>query len=421
METLITKAYKIKITIMVINSKTESIINDFKNVIDVSKKYTHTEMKKILSTVYKNNTMSVVDEIDDIVEVFNLCTLKETTSRGGMSETTLNSSITELFPCIAFEKRYFPENIEDLHKFILSIDVKTLNCVNSQDITKTQETIKKAHSSTKFNEKMENAIAILKYLKNADIVKQITEVRWGYRSKPFGASSKHTGDIFIKYYDGKIIGLSLKTGGKKTSEPQLNTYVNPVFSAFGEKEMLDTIRSTVYEQVYSKIVDMPPIDTFDGGDNRHNDRKKTENALYNYHKLNNNLYEKDYNTMLEIVRTGVVELFNKNKDATLNYIRSEILRYDPDIPTVVIKVIGNITKEVTDTHELDTIIPFVKSVSSYVSKTSKQDWFIRLQSDDKTVVMKMSIRTNKPGNAGQKKLGQFPTKLAIKYNGLDKS
>jgi len=35
--------------------------------------------------------------------------------------------------------------------------------------------------------------------------------------------------------------------------------------------------------------------------------------------------------------------------------------------------------------------------------------------------MKMSIRSNKSGHAGKKKLGQFPTGLAIKYNGLVKS
>ena len=34
--------------------------------------------------------------------------------------------------------------------------------------------------------------------------------------------------------------------GKKTSEPQLNTYVRPVFTAFGETRMMETLRSTSY-------------------------------------------------------------------------------------------------------------------------------------------------------------------------------
>ena len=62
--------------------------------------------------------------------------------------------------------------------------------------------------------------------------------------------------MFIKYSDGKFLGVSLKVGGKKTSEPQLNTYVRPVFTAFGETRMMETLRSTAYAQVYSKIKGM---------------------------------------------------------------------------------------------------------------------------------------------------------------------
>ena len=36
------------------------------------------------------------------------------------------------------------------------------------------------------------------------------------------------------------------------------------------------------------------------------------------------------------------------------------------------------------------------------------------------ISMLMTIRSNKSGTAGQKKLGQFPTGLAVKYNGLMK-
>ena len=407
------------------NRTTVTFLENFKDIVDVSKSYSLKELNKILSKTYRNTY-----DNKNIIDIFKSFSLNDSNkdirtpndnSRGGMSQTTLNSSITELFPCIAFEKRFLPHSITEFHNFILSVDVEKLQCINKQDIIKTKETISRAHTSTKFNEKMENAIAIIEYLNTKNIEKKITEVRWGYRSKPFGISSKHTGDIFIKYDDGNIVGISLKTGGNNTSEPQLNTYVSTVFTAFVENEMLDNIRSIAYEKVYSKIVGMPPIDNFDGGKNcRHADKKKTENALFNYNKENNSLYEKDYNTMLDIVRSGVVDLFNKNKDNTLMYIRKEIMRQDPEIPTIVLKVVSNTTKEITDTHELDHIIPHVKNVSAYISQTSKQDWFVRLDSDNNTVIMKMSIRTNKPGNAGQKKLGQFPSKLAIKYNGLVK-
>ena len=58
--------------------------------------------------------------------------------------------------------------------------------------------------------------------------------------------------MFIKYSDGKFLGVSLRDGGK-APEPQLNTYVRPVFNTFGETRMMETLRSTAYAQVYSKI------------------------------------------------------------------------------------------------------------------------------------------------------------------------
>ena len=340
---------------------------------------------------------------------------------GGMQETTLNSSITELFPCIAFENGYSPRNAEDFHKYLLDIDVSKLKCVNTKDTDAAQETINKADTSSKFTDKMNNAIGILKYLKDANKEKSISEVYWGYRAKPTGVPSNHPGDMFIKYSDGKFLGVSLKAGGKKTSEPQLNTYVRPVFSAFGETRMMETLRSTAYSQVYSKIKGMPALTGFDGGANgRSPDRRKTETILKDYDKKNNKAYEADYNAMLEIMRTGVVELFNKSKDKTLKYIQSEVLRDAPDVPTVVIKAVKSEYEEVTDRDAVGVFLPQVKFVKAYSSRSSKQDWFIELKSGTESITMKMSIRSNKSGHAGKKKLGQFPTGLAIKYNGLAK-
>lgn len=340
---------------------------------------------------------------------------------GGMQETTLNSSITELFPCIAFEKGYTPTDAESFHKYLLDIDVSKLTCVNTKDTAAAQETINKADTSSKFTEKMDNAIGILKYLKDAHKDKSISEVYWGYRAKPTGVPKSHPGDMFIKYGDGKFLGVSLKAGGKKTSEPQLNTYVRPVFNAFDETQMMETLRSTAYSQVYSKIKGMPALTGFDGGANgRSPDRRKTETILKDYDKKNNKAYEADYDAMLEIMRKGVVELFNKSKDKTLKYIQSEVLRDAPDVPTIVIKAVGSEYEEVTDRDAVGVFLPQVKFVKAYSSRSSKQDWFIELKSGTETITMKMSIRSNKSGHAGKKKLGQFPTGLAIKYNGLAK-
>ena len=85
---------------------------------------------------------------------------------GGMQETTLNASITELFPCIAWEKGWSdPKSVEEFYDKIVTVDVDRLKCVGAQDREAAKETIAKAPDSSKFKTKMENAMGILKYLR----------------------------------------------------------------------------------------------------------------------------------------------------------------------------------------------------------------------------------------------------------------
>jgi len=363
---------------------------------------------------------SSVDPIDGTFDNMNFRILVKPLA-GGMGETTLNSSITELFPCIAFETNFTPKDVPTFHKYLLGVDLSKLTCVNSKDLAAAEETINKADTSTKFIEKMENAIGIWQFLKDQHKDKPIKNVYWGYRAKPAGVPPKHPGDMFIEYTDKKMLGVSLKAGGKKTSEPQLNTYVTPVFDAFKETRTKDQLRSKVYRQVYSKIKGMPGEANFDGGKNgRHKDRATTEKVLKDYDKKNNRAYEKDYDAMLEIMRQGVVDLFNKNKEKTVQYIKEEILRDAPGVPTMVIKAIGSTYEEVTDRDAVGVFLPQVRFVKAVSARSSKQNWYIILQSGNDSITMAMSIRSNKSGHAGKKKLGQFPTGLAIKYNGIAK-
>jgi hypothetical protein len=306
---------------------------------------------------------SSVDPIDGIYQNRNFRIFVKPLS-GGMGETTLNSSITELFPLIAFEKKYNPKDIISFHQFLLGVDVSKLKCVGPKDIKAAEETINKADTSTKFKEKMANAIGVLKYIQQEDKNKKIKSLFWGYRAKPAGVPSKHPGDMFITYNDNKILGVSLKAGGKKTSEPQLNTYIGKVFDEFKDRNY-GKLMSLAYKSVYSKIPGMPPERSFIRD-------RKTKDILRDFDKKNNAQYEKFYNDYLEIMRQGIVKLFNKNKDNTIKYIKTNILRDAPDVPTIVIKAVGSDYEEVTD----------------------------------------------KSGHAGLKKLGQFS--LAVKYNGLSK-
>jgi len=355
------------------------------------------------------SSSSSVDPIDGIYQNRNFRIFVKPLS-GGMGETTLNSSITELFPLITFEKKYNPKDIISFHQFLLGVDVSKLKCVGPKDIKAAEETINKADTSTKFKKKMANAIGVLKYIQQEDKNKKIKSLFWGYRAKPAGVPSKHPGDMFITYNDNKILGVSLKAGGKKTSEPQLNTYIGKVFDEFKDRNYGKLI-SLAYKSVYSKIPGMPPERSFIRD-------RKTKDILRDFDKKNNAQYEKFYNDYLEIMRQGIVKLFNKNKDNTIKYIKTNILRDAPDVPTIVIKAVGSDYEEVTDKDQLGVFLPQVKFIRATSSQSSKQNWFIELTSGPDTLKMSMSIRTNKSGHAGLKKLGQFS--LAVKYNGLSK-
>ena len=335
---------------------------------------------------------------------------------GGMGETTLNSSITELFPCIAFEKKIKASNADELMKKLLNVNLSSLKCIGSADLEAAQETINKADSSSKYKDKMDNALGILDFLNDQHKDKSIENVYWGYRTKPTGVPGSHPGDMFIKYNDGKFLGVSLKAGGKKTSEPQLNTYHKTVFvnsrggADFADSKGSDNLRADIYNKVYSKIDGMPPIDNFDGGKTgRHKDKTDTIKAI---DKLSKRDHDVLYNEYLELVRQGLISRLNKNKKDSLKFIKDAILREAPDVPTIVIKAVGSDYSEITDRDELGVFLPQVDFVKAETGKT-KQDWVIVLKSGSEIVKMGMTCRSSSGG-----KLKQFS--LKVTYTGIVK-
>lgn len=303
-------------------------------------------------------------------------------------------------------------NVDDFYYHLLEQDPSKLKCVNPKDLDAAVDTIQKASESSKFTEKMLNAMGVYKYLQEENKSKRIKQVYWGYRAKPTGVPKNHPGDIFIEFVDGEMLGVSLKAGGKKTKEPKLNTYVNPVFTAFKQVRKVSVLRRELHTKVFSQIEGMPSSGQYDKSKKR-----VTSQLLVKLNKDDNKKYERLYDQHLEICRKSIIDLFNENKDTTLDYIRSEVLRDAPDVPTKVIKAVKDSFEEITADDELGVFLPMVKFVRAYPSTSSKQNWFLELKSRDTTVTMEMSIRTNKSGNAGQKKLGQF-FNLAIKYNSL---
>ena len=260
------------------------------------------------------STSSSVDPIDGNFDGRNF-RINVKPKSGGMGESTLNSSITELFPCIAFEKKLNPKNVEDFMEKLMAVDLSKCKCIISSDLDAAEKTVNGAEGSSKYRDKMDAALAILDFINDQHNDKPIKNVYWGYRGKPTGVPKGHPGDMFIEYMDKKMLGVSLKAGGKKTSEPQLNTYHRTIFvnkrgSSFNDQSGHDALRTLIYNQVYSKIKGMPPIDNFDGGKNgRHKDKDKTVNAI---NKLSKRDADKYYNEYLELARQGVIDRLNKN-------------------------------------------------------------------------------------------------------------
>lgn len=329
---------------------------------------------------------------------------------GGMSETTLNSTITELAPCLAFMggKTSF-SNTKDFYEYLLTTKDKNLGVYLSHDKVAGNLFIDTMPSSSKFEEKMENAMAVLDYLKSLDSESKIKQLYWGYRSKPRGVPTNHKGDIFVEFINGNMLGVSLKAGSIASSEPQLNTYVNKFYDDFMRGDAKAKLKAKVYEEIHSKLG--LPIDW-------DSTAKKTSSvaAIVAYREDNPTIYENLYNQMLEIVRESLINEVNKNLEDTVKYINKQIVGTSDEVPLVIVKAYGKSFKFVTDENALVTFLPKINTINAYKSLGSKQDWFIDLIASplDK-LTMRMSVRTNQPEPFGKVAQG---FNLAIKYTGI---
>ena len=332
---------------------------------------------------------------------------------GGMSETTLNATITELAPALAFmanKKFTGPTAIKNMYAFLASTTGNKYNVyVNNRDAIAGADFISTMPSSSKFEDKMENALAILDYLYDENEKSPISQVYWGYRAKPAGIPSTHKGDLFIQYKTGNWIGVSLKAGGAKTAEPQLNTYVNKFFDDYGRGSEKTELKDKVYKEIHSTIG--LPADW-----QERSKKAQSIETIIEYEKTNEKGYEALYDKMLDMIRTNIVKQVNSNKNDTIDYIQKQVLKKDENVPLVVVKAFDQKYKFVTDEDQLETFLPKVSSINATVSSSSKQNWFIELKSGKtESIKMNMSVRSNQP--KPNNKIAQG-FNLAIKFNGL---
>tara|TARA_A200000159_G_scaffold38397_1_gene34780 strand:- start:254 stop:1525 length:1272 start_codon:yes stop_codon:yes gene_type:complete len=332
---------------------------------------------------------------------------------GGMTETTLNSTITELVPCLAFLNKITERNPEKLYEKVLALPQKQTCYVNAADQKAGIDFLEDMPKSSKFKEKMNNAVAITKFLEDTHRDKKIDKVYWTYRAKPIGVPANSPADIALFFVDKSILGVSLKAGGESTKEPLLNTYVNKVYFHFEPSgTQIQRLRGDLYQKTYSKIPDITSPKYDEAGA----ERKKTLAALDKLETTNLQEYEKLYDANLAIIRNKLVYTMTKDFETFKKYCRSEILKQS-DVPVTIIKAINDTYKEVKDSNRLSVLLEQATSVEGMISISSKQNFDIRIKQYSKVLgTMNMAVRSNKVGV--EHKLGQF-FNLAVKYNGLN--
>ena len=337
-------------------------------------------------------------------------------TKGGMSQTTLNSSITELYPCIAFEKgiKITAASKMEVKKFHQKIEAawsKDLKCfVNDKDALAGRDFIANAERG-KFEEKIKNAINILRWLQGVNRKHKIKKVVWGYRAKPKGIMSNHPGDIFVQFMNDKWLGVSLKAGSEKTNEPKLNTYVKPIFDFFDKTKDYDKIKDKLWPQ----YMEIPGIEEEDKSKWGKNDLAlKTyvfEKADRESEKKYNELYDKN----LAIIKDELIKLIGdpKNFQKAKSWITEKVAQQQQDVPLVVVKATQYTARRDKASDLLVESVAAVKKISAEITQVGGKQAFTVKLVDGTKVKMDFTARTNKVG--ANHKMGQF-TNLAVKFN-----
>jgi len=333
----------------------------------------------------------------------------------GMQDTTFMASITELFPAIAFINKISPTlSAEDFYNRIFQANPSSSGSPgpyvqgSATDVIKGKEIIDKSEPGPDFKvrEKITNAKHITRWLNNHNQKHPIAEVYWGYRTKPSGVDASNPGDIFLKYANGGMLGVSLKAGGAATKEPILNTYVKPLFDYFGKANDYLKLKQSLYPQYREAGVSESDLRTKWGS-------KPLAQQLGEFEKENESKYNELYDINLRLIKNAVIRLFNSDIAKTRKFIKSQILKDHLKTPFIKVKATSS-TAYVDNTY--DQLSAGLEAATSIVASAgrAKQDFIIKL-SDGITLDMEFSARSNKSGFLH--KLGQFEN-LSVKFNAI---
>ena len=335
-------------------------------------------------------------------------------------DTTLNASITELFPAIAFNLKYKPSSVEDFKKFLYKLNInRAKSSFDRKDADAAKLVIEKLPSmDEKFlKTKMENAIGITNYLYDLNSTKPIKNVVWGYRAKPKGVPNNHAGDIFIFFKDGDIIGVSLKAGTKKSKEPLKNTYVGTQYKKLG----IDTksLESDLWNRVYSKIPDVNDV----ANKNNFVKNKEVTKLYVDYYVENETDANELYREMLIVCRQHMCNVINKmDNDTFIDWVKEtfNLQRKGEKVPLIMVKAVGNKAEQKGD--DIVDLIPLINKHHAYLNKNSVQEYLIDIFTPEDKKTLKMTIRSDsgvraEKGTSGQGRLGQY-LQLKMQYSGV---
>lgn len=357
----------------------------------------------------------------------------------GGEQTTINSTITELFPALAFNSGSHPTTADALEQLIISLDLSSNGAsksfVNSSNIESAKEYITKMGRirPDMKKTKLENAVGILNWIYEYHHQRPIEKVVWGYREKPPGVPTNHAGDIFLIFKDQtvepKILGVSLKAGTSKSKEPKLNTYVATTLRkpAWSDRFPLavERLKDKLWEEVYSNVPNLPKTVTKQNylvlSGTRQTPNKIMAAKVLDLFKYDNDMFEALYARMNTTCRNHLIDMINKaSASAVKEWIVDEfrLEKKNVDVPMILVKAIGN-TATSNSIDPLAEFLPAVTSVNAYVKPGSVQEWFIDLKgSNNKTMTLTMTIRSDSEYRESKQKgkLGAY-TMLKLLYRG----
>jgi len=338
-------------------------------------------------------------------------------------DTTLNASITELFPALAFNNNKNPVSVEAFKKFVyglnLNRDRKSFAIADADSAALVIE--KLPGMSDKWSkEKIENAIGITNYLYDLHAVNPISKVVWGYRAKPRGVPSNHAGDIFVFFKNSSIVGISLKAGSVKSTEPLLNTYVNTQYKKRGWDN--SKLKTLLWDQVYSNIPGVTKIATT----TNYMDRKIKPEVVRLYVEMfvaDQAAADVLYHAMTKVCRQEMCKEINNMSTADVIEWLGEDFNLEKKgekIPLILVKAIGTTAERKGD--QLAPVYKMITDHKAYLDTRSVQAWMIDVWTPEGKLTLDMVCRSDsgvraEKGVTGQGRLGKF-LMLKVIYKGI---